>query len=218
MFVLPVLLQFLHLYLIANGLNFASWLNVFIQTTLKFIPAFIAGAAAALFYLEGSEKFRFFIGKKIWRYALTTIILVLMYFIIPGEQLGYLNIVSLIFAFLILNLVQSEAGSGKIARIMGRGGKISYGIYIYHSAALIFVSLCFNRISSSFFVAHPLITYITYLIVSFGLLLAMATFSYKYFEKFFFRQKWRFESHLNPSSIITKEYCRTASIKDKNTF
>lgn len=198
LFFLPVLLQVFYLHLITNSLLFPSWLNIFIQTTLNFIPAFIAGAAAALLYLQGGEKIQAFVSRKIWTYLLTITIFAVMYFIIPGGP-GYLNVISLLFAFLILNLIHLGEGWGKMTRIMSWGGKLSYSIYIYHSAVLIFVSFYFRKSLGPFLDNHPLLVYIGYLATSLILLLAVSAISYRYFERFFLRQKRRFHSHSTTS-------------------
>jgi peptidoglycan/LPS O-acetylase OafA/YrhL len=191
LFLLPVLLEIVHGWLMTHGYALPGRWDGLVRETLDFIPAFIAGAIAAFLYLEGSDRLRVFIGKKIWRYGLIALIGSLMWFIIPGRT-GYSGMVSLLFAFLILHLVQSDAGVGRIGMLLARGGKISYGIYIYHAAVLIGVSLFMTRMHIAI-AGWPLLTYLIYLLLSFVLLLLTAAASYRYFEKFFLRKKerWR---------------------------
>ena len=205
LFFLPLILEVIHLWIIAHGLPVAPRIAYLIRSVLSFInysnmPAFIAGGMAAFLYLEGREKLLKVVGKKIWGYLLTAVILGLMYFTIPG-RLGYVNGVSVIFAFLILHAALSNAGGGRISSVLARGGKISYGIYIYHPVVLIFVNSLMIRghIGSP---GWPLLTYIIYLIASLGLLLLTAAASYKYFEQFFLRRKRQFQP-LTGSPVVS---------------
>jgi peptidoglycan/LPS O-acetylase OafA/YrhL len=195
LFILPLVLEIAHLQIIAHGLPLPGKIAYGVRSVLSFInysnmSAFIAGAIAAFLFLKGGKKLQAIGGKKIWGWLLTGVVLVLMCFTIP-EGLGYVNVVSILFSSLILNLVLSGAGGGKIGLILARGGKISYGIYIYHPVVLIFVSFCMAK-GHMVFAGRPMLTYLLYLTLSFALLLAVAAVSYKYFEQFFLRKKRRF--------------------------
>lgn len=172
-----------------SGVELARWVLTFVS--LSNLPAFVAGAAAAVVYLRGGRKLQAVAGSKLWRWVLTAAILSLMYFTVPGGP-GYVNGVSVLFAMLIVHLVLSGARGGKVGALLARGGKISYGIYIFHASVLIFVSYCLTRahIGSA---DRPLAAYILYLAVAFVLLLLTGALSYRYFERYFLRKKWRWE-------------------------
>jgi peptidoglycan/LPS O-acetylase OafA/YrhL len=189
LFFLPVLLEVLHVWLLSHGHSLPGRLDGFVQEALNIIPAFIAGAFAAFLYLEGGKRVQTIIGGKAIRYLSIAAILALMYFVAP-VWIGYTNFVAAIFALLILNLVLSNADGGRIGAILAKGGKISYGIYIFHAVLLISVSLVMNKLH--FVIAgQPLLTYLVCLLISFGLLLVTAAVSYRYFERFFLRMKER---------------------------
>ena len=189
LFFLPVLLEILHVWLLSRGYFLPGRLDGFVQEALKFIPAFIAGAFVAFLYLEGGQHMRTIIGGRAIRYLSIAAILALMYFVAP-VWMGYSNFVAAIFALLILNLVLSNADGGRIGAILAKGGRVSYGIYIYHSAVLIFVSMVMNKLHFTI-AGQPLLTYLVWLLLSFGLLLVTAAVSYRYFERYFLRLKER---------------------------
>ena len=172
-----------------SGVELARGVLTFVS--LSNLPAFVAGGAAAVVYLRGGIKLRAVAGSKVWRWVLTAAILALMCFTVPGGP-GYVNGVSVLFAMLIVHLVLSGAQGGKAGALLARGGKISYGIYIFHAAVLIFVSHCLTwaHIGSR---DEPWGAYILYLAVAFVLLLLVAAVSYRYFEGYFLRKKWRWE-------------------------
>ena len=209
LFFLPPALEIIHLRIVAHGLPLPDKIAHGVRSILSFInysnmPAFIAGAMAAFCYLAGGEKVLTLAGKKIWGWLLTAATLGLMYFTKPGG-LGYVNGISLIFAFLILHMVLSKDGAGKtgavpsLRRSMGgllaKGGKISYGIYIFHPTAFIFVSYCMNK-GHIVFVSSSLLTYLVFLVFSFALLLLMAAVSFRYFEQYFLRKKINYQDNL----------------------
>ena len=171
-----------------NGANLGRGVLIFIS--LSNIPAFIAGAAAAWLYLKSGRKFRAIAGNRIWRLALAGAVLFLMCCTVP-EGPGYVNGVSVIFALLILNLAWSEGGGGWIGAVLVRGGRISYGIYIYHVAVFIAVSIGMKR-AHVVFPGRPMLTYLLYVLASLILLLLVSAVSYRYFEQYFLRKKKRF--------------------------
>jgi len=118
-------------------------------------------------------------------------IFLLLYFTVPGPP-GYVHGISVLFALLILNLVVSGVQGGWIGTVMARGGRISYGIYMYHVAVLIFVSFCMERWHIGF-PGRPMLSYLGYLAASFGVLLPTAAISRRYLEGYFLRRKKLFE-------------------------
>jgi peptidoglycan/LPS O-acetylase OafA/YrhL len=159
--------------------------------SLSNLPAFVAGAAAAVVYRGNRAALPALIGRRICGYVLGGAVLGLMYFTEPGGP-GYVNVLSVIFAALILHLVQSETRWGRIGSLLAMGGRISYGIYIYHVAVLVFVSFCMAKVPVGW-LGSAFLAYVVYLVVSFVLLWVTAALSYRYFEQFFLRKKRRFE-------------------------
>jgi peptidoglycan/LPS O-acetylase OafA/YrhL len=177
---------------LSPGAHFAGQVLNFIS--LSNLPAFAAGTAAALLYLGyfgAGRRVLAFAGSRLCRYGLMGGILLLLYFTVPGPP-GYANGVSVLFALLILNLVVSGAQGGWIGAALAKGGRISYGIYMYHVAVLIFVSFFMARfhIGSP---GRPMLSYLAYLAVSFGVLLPTAFVSRRYLEGYFLRRKGLFE-------------------------
>jgi peptidoglycan/LPS O-acetylase OafA/YrhL len=174
---------------LSTGTNLAGQVLNFIS--LSNLPAFAAGTAAALIYLGGGKRLLAFAGNRLWRYVLTGGILVPLCFTVPGPP-GYGNGVSALFALLILNLVASGVQGGWIGAVLAKGGRISYGTYMYHVAVLIFVAFFMARWHIGF-PGRPMLTYLCYLAVSFGVLLPTAAISRRYLEGYFLRRKELFE-------------------------
>jgi len=177
---------------LSSGTHLTGQVLTFIS--LSNLPAFAAGTAAALIYLGyfgAGRRTLAFTGSRLCRYSLIAGILLLLYFTVPGPP-GYANGISVLFALLILNLVVSEAQGGWIGALLAKGGRISYGIYMYHVAVLIFVSFCMARWHTGS-PGRPVLTYLCYLAVSFGVLLPTATISRRWLEGYFLRRKELFE-------------------------
>jgi peptidoglycan/LPS O-acetylase OafA/YrhL len=200
-FFAPSVLELLHVLFISHGLLPNNKPAAIIQAVLMFInyfniPAFGAGAAGAYWYFWAGEKQLEVVGKKIWRWLLLVLITTLMCLGKPWT-VGYVNLLSVLFVFLILNMVISGMEHPTNRSILSQGGKISYGIYIYHPAVFLLV---FNYvINGRFNVGHPLRGYFIYLILSLALVLVIATLSYKYFELPFLRKKDRFRQPPDPA-------------------
>lgn len=194
LFFLPIVLEAVHLFIISHGLPLPGMITKWIRAGLTFIdlsnvPAFIAGAGGALFYLQGKTVLRSRAGKR-WLNALLIIFLIgLMVFGRPGG-LGYVNLLSLLFAVLIVNGIEWNPPMRSAGKAMVLGGTISYGIYIYHPVVLIFVSTLMAKMPA----LSPIVSYFLYLLVSLLLLLVLSFLSYRYFERVFLRRKERFRA------------------------
>ena len=194
LFFLPPLLEILHLYIVVQPSRQEAGVVHLVRAALTFInysnmPAFIAGALSAVLFRDPGKKVVRALGGTGWKYLWIAVIFALMYFGIPSLN-GYVNLVSIVFALLILNLVQSASGSGRISGILARGGKISYGIYIFHPAVLILVSACMAKTAIGSFLP-PLTMYLLYLLLSSLLVLLISAGSYRYFERAFLKRKER---------------------------
>jgi peptidoglycan/LPS O-acetylase OafA/YrhL len=185
-----LLLEVVHLQIIAHGLPLDDrWVRG-IRAVLSFInysdvPAFIAGAAGAWIYLKRRAMLRWIMGKQLVTLALVTATVLLIGFGQP-HALGYVHLVSIVFALLILNLLECRVGG--FGQWLAKGGRVSYGIYIYHPAVFLGLSVVMERTGLP---AHgmPLLSYLLYTLVAYGVALGLARLSYRYYEQFFLRKK-----------------------------
>jgi peptidoglycan/LPS O-acetylase OafA/YrhL len=197
LFFLPPLLEAGHLFIISHGLPLPGTVMGAVRAVLTFInysnvPAFIAGAVGALLYIERKEMLAPLMGKRWLTLLLVAGILCLMYAGRPGS-LGYVNLLSIVFALLILNLIEWDPALRSAGRAMVAGGRISYGIYIYHPVVLIFVSFLMARAPAM----PAAVAYLLYLFLSLVMILLASALSYRYFERFFLRKKERFRPVLS---------------------
>ena len=186
------LLEEFHLLLISHtvgrpGFGLMAVKGVLTYINVSNLPAFIAGAFSAWLYRRGNLKV---IRWRGWTWILSIIVLLMMY-TNKSTPAGYVNIVSILFAALILHLVLSYPEPGSVGRLLAKGGKISYGIYIYHTAILVFVSGCLHK-SRLMSDLPSLAVYFIYLAISFLLILGISLLSYRYLEMPFLRLKQRF--------------------------
>jgi peptidoglycan/LPS O-acetylase OafA/YrhL len=194
--ILPLLLQFIHLAIVTHEIPLRGAAAKAVRRVLTFVEysnmsAFIAGAMAAVVYLKGSERMSRITGRAIWVWVLGLAIAALMLFKYPAGW-GYCQLLSLLYALLILCLVHRPGVKGVWALLV-RGGKWSYGIYIYHPVLFILVAWMIDRWHWSFD-GHPLLTYLLFLTVTFVCTLAVASLSYRFFEKRFLLWKGRFRT------------------------
>jgi peptidoglycan/LPS O-acetylase OafA/YrhL len=194
LFVLPLLLHCIHLAIVRHEIPVEGGIAHVVRGVLTFIDysnmaAFIAGAMAAVAYLRGGERLSRVAGRTVWIWALGLAVAALMFFRFPGGW-GYGQGVSLLFALLILCLVYRPEVKG-VSVLLVRGGKWSYGIYIYHPALYILVAWMINRWHWSFD-GHPVQTYLLFLAMTFACTLVAASLSYRFFESRFLRKKERF--------------------------
>lgn len=198
LFVLPFLFEVVHLFIIAHDLPLPGKVTRSIRAGLTFIsysnvPAFIAGAGGALFYVEGKVVFRTVAARRVAGFGLAGALLSLMYFGEPG-RLGYVNLISALFILLIVTWIRWNPSLGRPGKAMVMGGKISYGIYIYHPAMLIFTAAVIPRVPG----VSPIVAYVLYLMVTLLLLIPLAYLSHRYFERFFLRMRERFHQRPVP--------------------
>ena len=194
LFVLPLLLHYIHLAIVRHEIPVEGGMAHVVRGVLTFIDysnmaAFIAGAMAAVAYLRGGERLSRVAGRTVWIWALGLAVAALMFFRFPGGW-GYGQGVSLLFALLILCLVYRPQVKG-ISVLLVRGGKWSYGLYIYHPALYILVAWLIDRWHWSFD-GHPVLTYLLFLSLTFACTLAAASLSYRFFERRFLTKKERF--------------------------
>jgi peptidoglycan/LPS O-acetylase OafA/YrhL len=192
LFFLPPVLEAAHLLILSHGLPFPAKVTGGIRAVLTFInysnvPAFIAGAVGAVLYIERKKMLISVMGNR-WLTGLLLVgILYLMYAGRPGSW-GYVNLLSIVYALLILNLIGWDPALSRAGKVMVAGGRISYGIYIYHPAVLIFVSFLMARAPAM----PAAVAYLLYLFLSLVMIFLVSAISYYYFERFFLRKKERF--------------------------
>ncbi len=207
-FFAPPVLELLHLFIHSHALLPPGKPAMITRGALTFlnysnIPAFSAGAAGAYWYFGAEERSLVRMGRGVWTWLLTVLIIVLVCTGTPSA-VGYVNLVSMLFVFLILNLILSGAGRWSDQSIFSKGGKISYGMYIYHPVVLMVVYEYVVK-GSRLIGEHPLIGYFIYLILSLTLLAGIAMLSYRYFEKPFLRLKDRFRKMPDPAIFLVRE-------------
>jgi peptidoglycan/LPS O-acetylase OafA/YrhL len=184
------LLEAAHLWIIAHGLPLPDgWVRV-IRAVLTFVnasqlPAFVAGAAGAWLYLRRGPLLGWLMGNRVVRIVVLAVLALLMQFGQPNA-LGYVNLVSIVFVLLILSLLESPVG--RVGKLLAKGGRISYGIYIYHPVVLLALSMGMERLRLTV-PGRPLVSWLLYLGIAYGLVLGLSSLSYRYYERFFLRKK-----------------------------
>lgn len=165
---------------IANGTDpLHLWLN-----TVAHLDSIAAGILLSLFL--GGKTPRI---SKLWRIVMivasVTCLATVAYFVKPGDTapitsyaalFGYIGVV-----LSCLALLRSFIGSGMRSNLLEYLGKISYGLYVYHIAAL--------------FIVHkiPALNYaIVAELAAFSLTVALAAVSYRMMEKPFLKLKLQF--------------------------
>jgi peptidoglycan/LPS O-acetylase OafA/YrhL len=200
-----LLLEAIHLYFITHTQGrqdgVVHIVNIGLTLIIDFnLPAFSAGALAAIAYLNGCPGLLARMQWRGWSYVLAGGILCIMCFAVPGN-IGLAGLVSLVFASLILHLVLRRGTEGvlrgrpgeelqrkpegKWFRLLSMGGRISYGIYMFHPAVSILAWGCLSRLA----IADVRWRYTLFLVLSFLLVTAVAYFSYRCIEQPFLKKK-----------------------------
>ena len=168
------------LYMPENGLW--KYLNEFIKSLR--ITCMILGAIGAYFtYFQLSSKyvqFTFHKGFQVFLYV--TLILMLAF----GVYLPGINqeVYALIFTLILMNLAKNPNSILSLENsIFNYLGKISYGMYMYHTIAVVIGVKISHSFGNSNFVSYP---------ISYILTIIMAGLSYQYFEKPFLKIKEKF--------------------------
>ena len=148
------------------------------------ITCMILGAIGAYYtYFHLNSKIIKLIFKKEFQIALySTLILMLIFGIyIPGLNQ---EVYSFIFTLILMNLAKNPTSILNLENpIFNYLGKISYGMYMYHTIAVVIGVKISQSFGNSNFVSYP---------VSYFLTIIMSGLSYQYFEKPFLRLKDKF--------------------------
>ncbi|HVU94954.1 MAG TPA: acyltransferase [Puia sp.] len=190
LFTIVFLLEAAHRRIIERGLPLPDRWVWGTKVALTFIdysslPAFVAGAAGAWFYFKRRTMLRWLIGNSFVAVVLIAVTLLLMTFGRP-HSLGYVNLLPVVFVMLILNLL--EVHVAKSGNWLVKGGRISYGIYIYHPVVFLSLSTIMKRFGLAA-PGMPLLSYIVYLGMSYFTVVGLSYLSYRYFEQFFLRKR-----------------------------
>ena len=159
-----------------------KYLNEFIKSLR--ITCMILGAIGAYFtYFKLNSKFiQFIFAKGFQVFVYVTLILMLSF----GVYLPGINqeIYALIFTLILMNLAKNPASILSLENpVFNYLGKISYGMYMYHTIAVVIGVKISHSFGNSNFVSYP---------ISYALTILIAAFSYEYFEKPFLKIKDRF--------------------------
>ncbi|HRG57690.1 MAG TPA: acyltransferase [Bacteroidia bacterium] len=147
------------------------------------------GALFAVIYFNNYKKLLSIFYSKLVQFLVWIIVLTLL---LSGKSLGYFHhqIYSLLFGILILNLATNSNSiiNFKI-NFIDYLGKISYGLYMYHSIFIV--------VSIKLLEYYKLTSNIYIYILSFALNIGISILSYEYFEKRFITKKSNFSAILS---------------------
>lgn len=156
----------------------------------RILTMVIGGAGACLVYYQKEAILRVMFQPLV-QYTVYAILLIMLLanVSLPGFTLEFYG---LFFCFFITNLAANPRSVVRLEQpVINYLGKISYGIYIYHTALIV---LCVNVIRT--YVDHDLPALTFNLLLYGGSILStvlVAALSYQYIEKPFLRLKKRFE-------------------------
>jgi peptidoglycan/LPS O-acetylase OafA/YrhL len=159
-----------------------KYLNEFIKSLR--ITCMILGAIGAYFtYFKLTSTFIQFIFTKSFQvFIYVTLILMLSF----GVYLPGINqeIYALIFTLILMNLAKNPASILSLENpVFNYLGKISYGMYMYHTIAVVIGVKISHSFGNSNFVSYP---------ISYALTILISALSYEYFEKPFLKIKDNF--------------------------
>lgn len=158
----------------------------------------IGGIFALIIYDESYARLREFVFNKIVQWITLLAVLLL---IVKGYRFYYFHndIYSILFGILICNFAANKNRIFSMENILSNYlGKISYGLYIYHSIAIVIgIKLLKNNGDINNYLLYPLI---------FALTIIFSAISYEFFEKRFIKRK------INYSKIISGD---SAKLKNR---
>ena len=119
------------------------------------------------------------------------------------EYSWHFTLLNLVFASLILNLVSAHATNSFAGRLLEnnwlvRIGRVSYGMYIFHWAILVYV---FNRLVPDQSLLLKFVLFLPYLLVVY----LIATVSYRFYESWFIGLKDRLFKDKHMTARKTKD-------------
>ncbi|MBC8153640.1 MAG: acyltransferase [Bacteroidetes bacterium] len=163
---------------------------VFFFGQFRILTMVIGGAGAYLIYYRKESVLRVMF-RPIVQYAVyaTLLLMLLTNVSVPGVNLEFYG---LFFCFFIVNVAANPRSVVRLEQpVVNYLGKVSYGIYIYHTALVVLsVNLIHTYIGRD--LSAPLFNVLLYG-GSVGSTILVAALSYQYLEKPFLRIKKRFE-------------------------
>lgn len=159
-----------------------KYLNEFIKSLR--ITCMILGAIGAYFtYFQLNSKLVQFIYHKGFQLFLYLTLILMLTF---GVYLPGINqeVYALIFTLMLMNLAKNPDSILSLENpVFNYLGKISYGMYMYHTIAVVIGVKISHSFDNSNFVSYP---------ISYILTIIMSGLSYQYFEKPFLKIKDKF--------------------------
>jgi len=156
------------------------------------IDCMAIGGVFAILLFEKSQWLKYIIRNDLFYLSLILVVL----FMIIGVYIPYVHyeFYSIFFGIIIINFsVNDQIKISLENKILNYLGSISYGLYMYHSIAIVlvlYISLSFDIHTN--WVIYPFSLIFTIII---------SGLSYKYFESFFLQFKIRFSRVLSGSAI-----------------
>lgn len=159
-----------------------KYLNEFIKSLR--LTCMILGAIGAYFtYFQLYSKLVQFIFHRAFQVLLYLTLILMLSF---GVYLPGINqeIYAFIFTLILMNLAKNPASILSLENpIFNYLGKISYGMYMYHTIAVVIGVKISHSFNNSNWVSYP---------ISYALTILISAISYKYFEKPFLKIKDNF--------------------------
>lgn len=191
------LLSLILVIVVVCGVNIFLMTNLsnslpFKQELLSFwkmfnIDCMATGGIFAYFLFTGAKILKYVMNVYVFYFALLSMIILLAFKIYIPIFTTYFNydIWALLFGLVILNFSSAKnLGISLENKVFNYLGKISYGLYMYHSIAIL-ISI---KVLILFSTANNILIFIT----SLGITILMAHLSYFYFENMFLKLKHRF--------------------------
>lgn len=200
-----MLLIIVILYLILKAISFRFGIilqNKYISYFSEFwngfrIDSMAIGGIAAYLLFQNKNRILVLLFNPYLQFITYIVTLTIMSF---GINIPYLNseIYSILFAIIILNLAGNASSILTLEnKYFNYLGKISYGIYMYHSICIVVSIQIFSHftISNNFFL-YTLILFLTFLI---------STLSYEFIEKKFIKTKRKYSKIISGEEALEKK-------------
>ena len=143
-----------------------------------------------------SNKLKHILYSKLLQWS---VLILTVFFIFNAFQIYFFHyeFYSILFGILIMNFAANPKRIFSMEnKILNYLGKISYGLYMFHSIVIVVViKICQHFNWSSNFIIYPL---------TFILLILVSSISYTFFEQYFINKKIKFTTVLSGDSVKIK--------------
>jgi peptidoglycan/LPS O-acetylase OafA/YrhL len=153
------------------------------------------GALFAVIHFNQYKKVISFLNQQLVQILTWLLVVILIY---SGISLGFLHhqIYSILFGVLIFNLATNPNSIVQFkSTILDYLGKISYGLYMYHSIFIVLSIKCLNSFNST---NNSLLYFL-----SFTLSIVASAISYGFFEKRFIKMKLKYSTVVSGENVIS---------------